>query len=262
MLIRPFVEINHSETKIMKALHQFSVRSRAFTLIELLVVISIIAILAAMLLPVIGSVKVKAQIRQAASDMYNIKAAIQHYDTEYSRLPGTTNTDTTYGYTGTINNSSVFLAPPTSLSIAASNTEVTVILLNENRYMNLNHARNPQQTVFYEGRRNTDTVRAGVSTIDWQIRDPWGNPYIITLDLNYDGKCYDAVYRRQAVSQGPVALNPIGRNGLNNETKADGTSDDYVFTGDVMIWSMGPDGQASDSVPALSGVNKDNVIGW
>src|ERR1044071_63662 len=100
MLERHFVEINHSETKIMKALRQFSDRSRGFTLIELLVVISIIAILAAMLLPVIATVKVKAQIRQAVTDEYNLKAAIAHYDTEYSRLPDATNQDATFGYTG------------------------------------------------------------------------------------------------------------------------------------------------------------------
>jgi prepilin-type N-terminal cleavage/methylation domain-containing protein len=261
MLIKPFVETKYSETKIMKTSPQFSVRSRAFTLIELLVVISIIAILASLLLPVIGRVKLKAQIKQAQTDMYNIKAAVEHYETEYNRLPGITNADTTFGYTGALTSGGTYLVAPITPIVIASNTDLTVILLNENRFVNLNHARNPQQNVFYEGKHNADIVRAGISTIDWQIRDPWGNPYIITLDLNYDGKCYDAVYRRFAVSQVNVG-NPTGFNGLNNEAKTDGNSDDYTFGGDMMIWSMGPDGQASDKVIANDGVNKDNIIGW
>jgi hypothetical protein len=35
--------------------------------------------------------------------------------------------------------------------------------------------------------------RPGVGT-DLVYRDPWGNPYIITLDLNYDEKARDACY--------------------------------------------------------------------
>ncbi|HEX4343809.1 MAG TPA: type II secretion system protein, partial [Verrucomicrobiae bacterium] len=176
----------------MKTSPQFSVRSRAFTLIELLVVISIIAILASLLLPVIGRVKLKAQIKQAQTDMYNIKAAVEHYETEYNRLPGTNTADTTFGYAGVITAGGNYLVSPTTPSVTNNNTDITVILLNENRLVNTNHIRNPQQNVFYDGKRNADIVRAGISTLDWQIRDPWGNPYIITMDLNYDGKCYDA----------------------------------------------------------------------
>jgi len=245
----------------MKALRQVSDRSRGFTLIELLVVISIIAILAAMLLPVIATVKVKAQIRQAVTDEYNLKAAIEHYDTEYSRLPDATNQDTTFGYTGPAVTLATHTAAPLSLAIEPTNNNIMAVLLNENILANLNHARNPQQNVFFDGKRVTSTDKAGISTIDWQFRDPWGNPYIITIDLNYDGKCFDAMYRQRQVSQ----LNPgspIGRNGLINETDSTGVSDDYVFKGDVMIWSMGPDGQVDPTRSGIDGVNKDNVLGW
>jgi hypothetical protein len=38
-----------------------------------------------------------------------------------------------------------------------------------------------------------DTNSPGVGT-DLVYRDPWGNPYIITMDLNYDEMCKDAFY--------------------------------------------------------------------
>ena len=265
MLVRHIVENNQPETKIMKVLRQVPERSRGFTLIELLVVISIIAILAAMLLPVIARVKVKAQISQAKTDEYNIKAAISHYDTEYSRLPDATNQDATFGYmyTGAYAPLGTYLAAPVNLIVQQTNNNIMSILLNENVLANINHARNPQQNVFFDGRRFSSIDEPGISTIDWQMRDPWRNPYIITLDLNYDGKCYDAIYRNKAVSQIPqVPASPIGRNGLNNETKDDGVSDDYAYKGDVMVWSLGPDGKADPTKAANDDVNKDNVLSW
>ena len=50
---------------------------------------------------------------------------------------------------------------------------------------------------------DTDICRASARMLVY--RDPWGNPYIITMDLNYDEQCQDAFYCQQAVSQN---LNP------------------------------------------------------
>src|ERR1017187_9305466 len=69
----------------------FKFRSPAFTLVELLTVIAIIAILAAMLLPVLAAVKKHAQRVQAHLQTVDIATAIEKYDSDYGRFPVSTN---------------------------------------------------------------------------------------------------------------------------------------------------------------------------
>src|ERR1017187_5329088 len=61
--------------------------SPAFTLIELLVVISIIAILAALLLPALNRVKIKAQVKKSQMEAGSIANAIHTYEADYSKFP-------------------------------------------------------------------------------------------------------------------------------------------------------------------------------
>jgi hypothetical protein len=54
----------------------------------------------------------------------------------------------------------------------------------------------------------------------------------------------------------------MGFNGLFNPD-ANGTSDNFLYHGKVMVWSAGPD-RKIDLPPARAdqGFNKDNVLSW
>jgi prepilin-type N-terminal cleavage/methylation domain-containing protein len=254
--------------KTMKANLPHSRRNRAgFTLVELLTVIAIIGILAAMLLPVLSHVVTSAKKTKARLEANDIATAIQAYDSAYGRFPvsamaqGAANPDFTYGGT--------FLKPDaTTVQIgtlvngsALTNSEVIAILMDQTNYpntstptINTNYQKNPQQTIFLNAKLSGDTSSPGVGT-DLIYRDPWGNPYLITMDLNYDEMCKDAFYCANAVSAG-------GLNGLIDPTDSTGADNNWEYRGKVMVWSAGPDGRIDSGSLANQGANKDNVLSW
>ena len=93
---------------------------------------------------------------------------------------------------------------------------------------------------------------------DLVYRDPWKNPYVITLDVNADNQAKDAFYSLSAVSGPSGNSNP----GLNGLIDPDGTADNFRFHGNVMVWSAGPDGKVDPNASANTGANKDNILSW
>jgi type II secretory pathway pseudopilin PulG len=243
--------------KTMKTTTPHPRRYASFTIVELLTVISIIAILAAMLLPALSAAKIHAQKTQARLQISGIVTAIQNYDSAYSRFPVSSGVQSIAGG-GEFTYGGALFAPWTPLISAnylTNNSEVIAILMDITNYpdgsgptANNGHVKNPQQTVFLSANMVSDTNLPGVGP-DLVYRDPWKNPYVITMDLDEDNQCEDAVYSLSAVSGG-------GLNGLIQQ------SGGYVYHGNVMVWSAGPDKQIDPTKAANTGVNKDNILSW
>jgi prepilin-type N-terminal cleavage/methylation domain-containing protein len=240
--------------------------SLGFTLIELLVVIAIIAILAAMLFPAIGVAKRKAAEASARADMKNIELAIGRYEADYNgRFPApgvaTGTSDVTFGLPPVI-------AGPVinGVTYYPNNSNVIAILLDleytkettPRPTANLGHVLNPRRVANLNANYSSgDSLNplSGVG-VDLEYRDPWGSPYVISMDTSLDDQCHDQLYSRTSVSQESAKK---GYFGLSNPS---GVANQFQFNGKFMIWSLGADRKASTTVNAKTGDNKDNILSW
>jgi prepilin-type N-terminal cleavage/methylation domain-containing protein len=237
----------HMQTNRTIGINRHAPTAGAFTLIELLVVIAIIGILAGLLLPAISTAKLRAKVASAKSEMKSLETAIKAYEAEYQRFPATKNAeqkanpDFTYG-------------PDQFRTDTMNNSELMQILLDFDRGANAGHVRNPRKHSFFTAKMVSGG--AGLSTVDDTLRDPFGNEYIITMDMNGDEQCADAFYSKLP-NNDQNRKDQIARIGLT--TDVNGAN---LLRGNVMIWSAGPDREANALIGAKEGVNSDNILGW
>ncbi len=103
------------------------------------------------------------------------------------------------------------------------------------RAINANSELNPQHQVYLNTKVAKGISSGGISEADMIFRDPWGRPYIVILDLDYDNKVKDPF-------ENPAGIRTI------SET--------------VLVLSLGPDGEVNFGVSPDTGVNKDNIYSW
>jgi len=183
--------------------------ARGFTLIELLIVITIIAILAGMAFPVTNRVINQARKAECNQMISNLETAIKGYQLEYGHIPlnGGASAD-------------VYDSPTDS---PGAGLELLKCLMG---LPSVGYT-NPRQRVFFEP-KYSDSGRGGVVIdamgVPTGLFDPWGGPYLISLDADFD------------------------KNLLDRETTT------ATLRKDVLIYSPGPDNN-----PA---VWNDNLMSW
>src|SRR6266705_2367520 len=168
-------------------------RKAAFTLMELLLVLVIIVILVGLAFPVFQGVLERAKKLQAKNDLTQIVTAVNAFYTEYGKYPVNVpvgNTTDAYFGGGTV---------PTGDTSYGTNDLLFDVLRNNTTGGNSATVTllNPRQIVFISPPdvKYASTPKSGIGiagtnapTPLGQFWDPWGSPYNIEIDANYDNQ--------------------------------------------------------------------------
>jgi len=203
---------------------------RAFTLIELLVVIAIIAVLIGLLFPAFRAVQDQAKRTQAKNDLTQIVNAVNAYYTDYGKYPLVA-ADTIYGPAGTANN--VLFKALRGLDAAQNPRQIVFISPPD-----VKDPTNPRSGIA----RNTTNIN-GIPVAPGDFVDPWGTPYNVAIDGNYDNQIANAY------TDGSAGGDP-------NATPA------YALHIGVIAWSYGKDQAIGTKGGSASFTNSDDVISW
>lgn len=190
-------------------------RERGFTLVELLVVIAIIAVLASAGFAAGNAAIQKAKKVTAQATATALETAVNNFFTEYGSMPSTGTTDTTV---------------KTNSSSAEGVTLCRVLLGLESPSGTMLNSRKVKFLSVKEGKADKNGLIYNTNGNDIKgLYDPWGGPFHVILDLDYDEQV------KPNVSGQTTNLN--GRR--------------------VAVWSLGADG-----ISGSGGKTGDDVKTW
>lgn len=189
-------------------------KSKGLSFLRVMAATAAVLILAALLFPAAPMCPISPRA-QAKNDAMQLITAIKAYDTEYGRLP------------------------LTNLHHAFIDETSQAHLLRVLRA--LDHTANPRRVVFFETRDavlkrhwwfQQPSYGAGLHPTSGALLDPWGQPYRIVLDSDYDRKI-----------QSPY-------------------QDDKEISAYVIVWSIGKDGVQGSVGKKNILKESDDVVSW
>ena len=211
-------------------------RNNNFTLVELLVSIGIIVILAAILVPVVSSAIGKAEVAKAKTGITTLVNAIKQYESTYHKLP------LPDGY-----DENDIIGDGDSGDDSYKRYKWLIELLQGQETLSNSSTfgtqakKNPRKIQFLDIQGNNPG----------EFLDPWDNNYRIILDKNYTGKLI-----------APEIPGVTDGNWKEESSKK-------VLYYDVVVWSIGPDGEfkaGKNASDRKDDSNEDNIYsfstGW
>jgi prepilin-type N-terminal cleavage/methylation domain-containing protein len=198
---------------------------RAFTLLELLVVIAIITILAGLLFPAFQTVQNSAKKTQAKNDLTQIVTAVNAFYTEYGKYPTSATSDATATYGPAGSNTNDLLLNELRAKSTILNTRQIVFISPQD----VKDPANPRSGIGITG--------TGAPTPLGQFWDPWGTPYNIEIDWDYNNQIANP-YPDGSAGATPLSIGVISWSYGSDQTKGTKSPPSSNFKGsdDVISW--------------------------
>lgn len=204
-----------------------SFRRSAFTLVELLTVIAIIAILMALLFPVLSIVMDRARKADATAACMGTVTAVRAYHTDYGKYP-----------------SALATAPANLADVIVGDTVGGAAAGNENLFntlraiptgTNTDHALNARKVPFMEGRnaRNSTAPKNGFAP-NGAYYDPWGGQYCVALDADADNQLTTLPYADFTGATNSPRVG-VGAYSLGKDSKL-GKGGNFKDSDDIITW--------------------------
>ena len=150
---------------------------RRFTLVELLIVVGIVAVLAGLVLPaVIGGIQ-QGRITQAKSDLASIMMALKGVEGTYGKM-----VKSPYKF----NSNNEVDVSSNVIKLTGNNYDAFIAELTVPGNSGFTNARNinARKIKFLEPRADFDPTVSYANQAAKLWRDPWGNPYVILINVN------------------------------------------------------------------------------